>query len=149
MYVILILYTQMLQCWLELKNFIPCLQDHLLAHLLGLSYDGNEYNFSDEDWDCINIMDNQIYFHQTLSVNYMTYNLQHEQDTINPLSRLDIIVLSQEDKRTHSYWYAWVVHIFHVFVQVRENMYSPFSHPIQMNVLFIRWFGRDINYLSG
>ena len=59
------------------------------------------------------------------------------------------MMLSHEDERTHPYWYARVVHIFHVFVQVCENMYTPFSEPTRMNVLFVRWFGCNMNYLSG
>lgn len=59
------------------------------------------------------------------------------------------MVLSHEDERSHPYWYARVVHIFHVLVQARENVYSRFSPPVRMDVLFVRWFGRDPNYPSG
>ena len=114
-----------------------------------MAYDGDEHDFSDEDRLCLNIKDNRIYFHSKLSVNYTTYDLRREQDTINPLTRSDILVLSHEDEKTHPYWYARVVHVFHVFVQVRENEHSPFLEPTRMNVLFVRWFGRDMDYPSG
>ena len=104
---------------------------------------------SDEDQLCINIKDNRIYFHSTLSVNYTTYDLRREQDTINPLTCADIMVLLHEDEQSHPYWYARVIHIFHVFVQACEDTRSRFSQPIRMNVLFVRWFGHDMNYLSG
>ena len=81
--------------------------------------------------------------------NYTTYDLLRDQDSINPLRHLDIMVLSHEDEKTHLYWYARIIYIFHVFVQVRENIYSPFSQPTQMNMLFVWWFGRDVNYPSG
>ena len=60
------------------------------------------------------------------------------------------MVLSHEDERVHPYWYyARVVEIFHVMVQSCKNAYSLFSAPSRMNVLFVRWFRRDINYPSG
>ncbi|KIJ07145.1 hypothetical protein PAXINDRAFT_90874, partial [Paxillus involutus ATCC 200175] len=31
------------------QNFIPRLKDHLLARLRGLAYNGDEYDFSDDD----------------------------------------------------------------------------------------------------
>ncbi|KAG6380707.1 hypothetical protein JVT61DRAFT_5085 [Boletus reticuloceps] len=131
------------------RDFLPRLKDHLLARARGLTYDGDEHDFSDNDRYCINIKDNQIYHHALLRVNYTTYDLRREQDTINPLTRPDIMVLSHEDERSHPYWYARVIHIFHVMVQHRENTGSPFSAPMRMNVLFVRWFGRDVNYPSG
>ena len=120
-----------------------------MACILGLSYKGDKHDFSNEDLLCVNIKDNCTYFHNTLGINYMTYDLQRDQDSINPLRHSDIMMLSHEDERTHPYWYARVVHIFHVFVQVRENMYTPFSEPTWMNVLFVWWFGHDMNYSSG
>lgn len=34
-------------------------------------------------------------------------------------------------------------------IQHRENLLSPFSAPVRMDVLFVRWFRRDVNYPSG
>ena len=78
-----------------------------------------------------------------------TYNLWHEQDTINPLTHADIMVLSHKDEQSHLYWYAHIIYIFHVFVQAHEDTWSCFSQPIQINILFVHWFGHDVNYLSG
>lgn len=121
----------------------------MLARTRGLAYDGDEHNFSDSDRYCINIKDNNIFHHSLLRVNYTTYDLRREQDTINPLTRADIMVLSHEDERVHPYWYARVVYIFHVMVQHRKNLSSTFSSATRMNVLFVRWFRRDVNYPSG
>ncbi|KIJ57919.1 hypothetical protein HYDPIDRAFT_141904 [Hydnomerulius pinastri MD-312] len=132
-----------------IENFIPRLKDHLLARLRGLAYNGDEYDFSDEDRDCILLRDNKIFEHSLLRVNYTTYDLRREQDTINPLTRADIMLLSQEDERTHPYWYARVVRIFHVMVEHRHDRRSPYSQPTRMDVLFVRWFQRDSNLSSG
>ncbi|KAF8556416.1 hypothetical protein OG21DRAFT_1437003 [Imleria badia] len=132
-----------------LENFIPRLKDHALARIQGLAYNGDEYDFTDEDRDCIVFENNKIYNHPLLCVNYTTYDLWHEQDTVNPLSRADVMVLSQEGECMHPYWYVQVIKIFHVMVQRREDQYSCFKKPIRMDVLFIRWFQMDSNYLAG
>lgn len=133
----------------DLQDFFPQLKDHLLARARSVAYEGDEHEFSEDDRDCINIKDNFLYFHSLLRVNYTTYDLRREQDTINPLTRPDILVLSHEDEKTHPYWYARIVHIFHVMVQHRNNPSMVFSVPTRMNVLFVRWFRRDVNYPSG
>ncbi|KAG1838849.1 hypothetical protein DFJ58DRAFT_640426, partial [Suillus subalutaceus] len=57
-----------------------------------------------------------IFKHSILHVNYTTYNLQRKQDTINPCTHADIMVLAHEDECTHPYWYACVMKIFHMNV---------------------------------
>ncbi|KIK80589.1 hypothetical protein PAXRUDRAFT_158265 [Paxillus rubicundulus Ve08.2h10] len=52
-----------------------------------------------------------MFFHSMLQANYTTYNLQREQDTINPLTQANIIVLSHEDECSHPYWYAHVIQL--------------------------------------
>ena len=89
------------------------------------------------------------YHHKTLQVNYTTYDLWREQDTINPVTRADIMVLSHKDERSHPYWYACVIHIFHVMTQYHNELSGPFSAPKQMDVLFVCWFRLDINYPCG
>ena len=59
------------------------------------------------------------------------------------------MVLSHDDERSHPYWYARVIHVFHVMVQHREDTTSQFSSPTRMNILFVRWFRQDVNYPAG
>lgn len=114
-----------------------------------LPYDGDEHDFSDTDRDNVLITENKIYEHKTLRVNYTTYDLRREQDTINPGTHPDVMVLSHEDDRAHPYWYARVICIFHVDVEYRERPDGPYSRPRRMDFLFIRWFRRDGNFASG
>ncbi|KAG2337490.1 hypothetical protein BDR05DRAFT_952566 [Suillus weaverae] len=58
-----------------IENFIPQLKDHLLAHLHGLAYDGDEHSFSDADCNSVLITDNKLFEHGILCVDYMTYDL--------------------------------------------------------------------------
>ncbi|KAN0088931.1 hypothetical protein V8E55_005988 [Tylopilus felleus] len=87
-------------------DFLPRLKDHLLARARDLAYNGDEHGFSDSDRYCVNIKDDRLYHHTLLRVNYTTYDLRREQDTINPLTKSDIMVLSHEDEQTHPYWFV-------------------------------------------
>jgi len=73
------------------------------------------------------------------------YDLRREQDTINPHTCADVMVLSHEEEKTHPYWYAHVIGIFHINVEYRQDDAGSYSHPTQMDFLFIRWFQRDIS----
>jgi hypothetical protein len=124
------------------------LKDHLLARLRNLPYDGDEHEFSNNDRDCVLIKDNNLYEHATLRVNYTTYDVRREQDTITPRTHRDIMVLAHEDERTHPYWYAHVIRIFHVNVEYHDPVSHFCSPPTCMNFLFVRWFQHD-NSLAG
>ncbi|KIJ11397.1 hypothetical protein PAXINDRAFT_84552, partial [Paxillus involutus ATCC 200175] len=121
-------------------DFIPRLKNHLLAQLHGLVYDGDKYDFSDEDCKCVVITNNKMYHHSMFHVNYTTYDLWHEQDTVNPLTPTDVMVLSHKDEQTHPYWYVRVIQVFHVMVKYWKDTYLPFCEPTCMNVFFVRWF---------
>ncbi|KIK32717.1 hypothetical protein CY34DRAFT_100899, partial [Suillus luteus UH-Slu-Lm8-n1] len=107
-----------------------------------------EFEFTDEDRCQISIANNKIYEHNTLQINYTTYDLRREQDSLNPRTRADIMVLSHEtDEERHPYWYARIIRIFHV--EVWNFADASMTKPQQMNFLFVRWFGRDPTYKSG
>ncbi|KAG2125107.1 hypothetical protein DEU56DRAFT_825868 [Suillus clintonianus] len=55
------------------------------------------------------------------------------------------MVLSHEDERTHPYWYARVVQIFHVNVEHRGHGTLPCTPPTRIDCLFVRWFRRDVS----
>ena len=123
-----------------MQDFLPRLKDHLLAWVRGLAYNGDEYDFSNEDRHCVLILDNKFFEHVYLRINYTTYDLRREQDSISSRSHPDIMLLSQEDEHSHPYWYAHVCLIFHVMVQYCNDAASPYSKPNQMDVLFVHWF---------
>lgn len=100
------------------ENFLPRLKDHLLGRILGRKLEDEFHEFSDEDRDGLVIVNNLMYEHSVLRVNYTTYDLRREQDSINPRTRPDIMMLSHEtDELRHPYWYARVIRIFHVNVR--------------------------------
>ncbi|THH07280.1 hypothetical protein EW146_g9368 [Bondarzewia mesenterica] len=134
-----------------LKNFRARLQNYLLARLLGKQFDGDEHMFSDEDRNCISFIHNRIYRHKVLRINYTSYDMRRCQDSINPRTHADIMVLSHEDNddsEPHPYWYARVVGIFHA--EVRHT--GPLSKSTEtqcMDFLFVRWFGQDLSHRAG
>jgi hypothetical protein len=79
----------------------------------------------------------------------MTYDLRREKDCINPQTCADLMVLSHEnDDECHSYWYAHLIHIFHVDVWYYGEENAPVTSKC-MDVLFVRWFGQDMNFNGG
>ena len=94
-----------------------------------------------------------IYQHRVLRVNYTTYDMRRDQDSLNPQSHPDIMLLSHEDKNDdnwHPYWYARVIRIFHA--NVRHT--GPDSNSMQthrMDFLWVHWFAQneDNGYHAG
>ena len=121
------------------------LKDHLLEQIHGIEFSGEVTSFTDAKRESLIIVQNAIYEHKIVSVNYPTYDLQQEQDTINPRTCADILLLSHEtdlELDCHPYWYVWVVKIFHVYICYygRDSQ----SHNLKcIDVLFVRWFGQD------
>ena len=71
------------------QNFYEKLEDYCLHEVAGVEMD----QFTDEDRRCVDIVQNVIYSHKVLRINYITYNMWHDQDSINPQTRSDIMVL--------------------------------------------------------
>ncbi|KAG2033983.1 hypothetical protein BDR03DRAFT_935455 [Suillus americanus] len=115
------------------KNFIPQLKDHLLARLQGIEYLGDEHDFTNEDWDLVIFANNQIHKHGVLQANYTTYDLRREQDTINPRTHADIMV----------------IRILHLDVWYYGDKNTSTLKPLRMDVLFVRWFARDVTFKGG
>lgn len=52
-----------------------------------------------------------------LHINFTSYNVRCNQDTINPHTNSNIMMLASDPDDEHPYLYAWVIGIFHVKVQ--------------------------------
>ena len=98
----------------------------------------------------LEIMYNHIYRHKTMWVNYTTYDMWCEQDTINPCMWPDIMVLSHEDEGEsyHPYWYACMLSVFYVNIQ-RTGPQSTTPQIEKVYFLWVRWFGRDLMQSAG
>ena len=137
-----------------LKNFIPRLKNHLLSRLLAREYSGDETEFTSEERNSVTFINNRIYSHKVLRVNYTTYDMRREQDSLNPRTHADIMVVSQEPTTRedgtpeHPYWYARIIGIFHTQV-LHTGPKSRTSEPQRMEFLWVRWFGLDQKQPSG
>ena len=117
----------------------------MLSRLRGLPYDGNESEYTLDKRAKVIFNKDRIYLHNTLRVNYTTYDVQRKQDLIRPQSH--IMVLSREDSEDrHPYWYARVLGIFHAEVSF---LGTPQVKQQVMRFLWIRWMGLQTGYRFG
>ncbi|KAJ7119056.1 hypothetical protein C8R44DRAFT_878566 [Mycena epipterygia] len=103
-----------------LTNFLPDLKSHLLGRLLGIPYDGDESQYSIQDLADVNIIGEHLYTHKVLRINYTTYDVLRDQDTLNTRTHPDFMVLAHEDEEQsspHPYWYGRIISIFHAKVR--------------------------------
>ena len=125
-----------------MQNFLPNLKDHLLARIT----ENPEESFSDQDRRQLLIYNNRIFSHKTLRINFTTYDCRRDQDTINTRTHSDIMVLAnQAEDPGHPFWYARVIGIFHAIVS-RVGSGSAYK---QMDFLWVRWYGLDMDARSG
>ncbi|KAF9240183.1 hypothetical protein BU15DRAFT_74100 [Melanogaster broomeanus] len=123
------------------EHFIQKLKDHLLYRLLNLEYDGEDHIFTDAQRNNVRILDNLLFSPATMQVNYTTYDVRREQDTINPRTHGDVMVLSRETgPGYHPYWYARVLRVLHA--RVRHCGADARNLSVQhMEILWVRWYG--------
>lgn len=87
-----------------------------------------------------------------IRVNFTTYDLRREQDSLNPRTHADVMVLSHEDdeSNSHPYWYARIIGAFHALVYYRDPGGNPSSYdPVHVDFAWVRWFGRDLGHRAG
>ena len=131
------------------QDFVPKLKNHLLSWLLNLDQDSNEDDFTDQDRSTIQIEENQIYATKVLHVKYTTYDVQRDQDSMNPCTHCDIMVLSREDDaNAHPYWYACVLGVFHAWV-LHTGPWATNHAPQHLEFLWVHWFGTEPDYHAG
>ncbi|TCD66065.1 hypothetical protein EIP91_001873 [Steccherinum ochraceum] len=132
------------------KDFLPMLQDHLFSRLTGRPDDGS---FTNTDRHRVFIAGDKMYRHKVLRVNYTTYDVRRAQDSLNPRTHADIMVLAPEDEAEsdwHPYWFARIVGIYHVNVKLLNPDFTEPSGPsIRVDFLWVRWFKRDPTALGG
>lgn len=118
-------------------DFVRTLKEHLLARLHDLDYDGDERTFTAEQRNAIHLIDSDnIVEAKQLKVNYTTYDVHEDSDTIRT-RRGDTIMMMSKDAE-HPFWYARVIKAFHVKIRHFDNGQSSDK---TMEVLWVRWLG--------
>jgi hypothetical protein len=82
-------------------------------------------------------------------MNYTTYDIWCSQDSMNPYTHCDVMVLSSKtEDDAHIYWYACILGVFHA--QVLHTGATAKNCSIQaIEFLWVQWFGLEPNYRSG
>jgi hypothetical protein len=134
---------------ITLQNFIPRLKNHLLSRLLNHEFDSDEVEYTNEDQSTVQIIGDQIYSAKVLCINYTTYDIRRDQDSMNPRTHCDIMVLSTETGLSaHRYWYARILGVFHA--RVMHSGPEAKNYSVQhMEFLWVRWFGMEPSYRWG
>ena len=84
---------------------------------MGQEFTGDETGFTPAEQSSVTFVNNRLYRHKVLRINYTTYDLRRAQDSLNPRTHANVMVLAHEDDAeiSHPYWYAWIIGIFHAF----------------------------------
>ncbi|KAJ3568500.1 hypothetical protein NP233_g5674 [Leucocoprinus birnbaumii] len=136
-----------------LEDFLPKLKDHILNRLEGLAPDSRTY--TDGERNKLTFTSNRIYRHKYCRINYTTYDMQRAQDSINPRTHADIMVLAGDpesetseaasNRDDHPYLYARVLGIFHADVQWAKSPEDP-PQLTTIDFLWVRWFIRNTGH---
>lgn len=100
---------------------------------------------SREELNSLRFRANRLYLHKVMRVNYTSYDIRRQQDSVNPRTHPDVMMLNSPDA-DHPYLYARVLSIFHV------NAYcvnAPEEEPHLVQVLWIRWLDYDASAPGG
>lgn len=128
------------------QNFIPQLKAHLLGRMLE-----QDSPFSNEDLNSVRIVNDHIYSAKVLRINYTTYDMRRDQDSMNPRTHCDVMVHSSEaetDHGAHPFLYARVLGLFHE--KVLHTGKNVQNRSIQhMEFLWVRWFSIEPGFRSG
>ena len=134
----------------SLQNFIYKLRVHLLSRLLGKGLNGDDpCLFTDEERNSVRLINNTIFSVKQLSVNYTTYDVRRDCDTINTTTHPYVMLRSPEaGTNAHPYWYAQVLGIYHAGVSTTHP--TALKHSAQhVEFLWVRWLGIEPGHRSG
>lgn len=100
-------------------------------------------SFSNEERAKLIILQDKLYFHSTMAVNYTTYDGRRQSETLNPRTHADIMMLSQGD--VHPYEYSRILGIFRVKV-VHPSLGNKAQ---ELDILWVRFYEFDERYQAG
>lgn len=129
---------------MSIQDFIPKLKGHISSRLSHPNEYVEDEPSSAEERGKIHFVNDRIYAHRTIQVNYTTYDMRLGQDSINPRTHSDVMTLKRHDSDSHPFAYARILGIFHVRVKTDDH-----PVPVNMEILWVRWFSFDSRYRSG
>ncbi|KAE9391050.1 hypothetical protein BT96DRAFT_1062353 [Gymnopus androsaceus JB14] len=134
---------------LAMKDFYPKLKHQILYQLFSRLLGANApAEITAEMLGAVIIKGNRLYRHKVVRINYTTYDLQRDQDSINPRTHPDIITLSPEGS-SHPFTYGRVIGIFHVNVSFSGTADIRPIDDERVDCLWVRWYQYDESFASG
>lgn len=113
-----------------------------MGRLLKRKFDGDTHEeYTEEDRKTVLIHGERLYRAKTIRVNYTTYDVRRDGDTVSPRTNPDIMVKSPETgPEAQPFWYGRVIGIFHALVSTSHSQAEE-NPPQHLDFLWIRWFG--------
>ncbi|KII92297.1 hypothetical protein PLICRDRAFT_103573 [Plicaturopsis crispa FD-325 SS-3] len=117
-----------------------------MAQQKGIPHSGDTFMFPDNKRAQILFRNDRLYEHQTISINYTTYDVRRDRDLLRSHGpKCDIMLPaldSEVDSKVTPFWYARILGIFHVILAG--------TVPLQrVDFLFVRWLGHEPGHISG
>jgi hypothetical protein len=116
-----------------------------LTHFLLVTITGQDREFTASEQRSLLIKDNRLYEHQILRINFTSYDIRRDQDSINVGTNSDIMVLAQDKDNGHPYWYARIIKIYHAMI-CRTGCGNTWE---KRDFLWVRWYGLDTSRRFG
>ena len=127
-------------------------RSHILGRLLSRS---ERDGFSPDEIDRLHIKGDRLYRLKVLRINYTSYDLRRDSDSINSTSRPDVILLSGDsgdsgDSDSHPYTYARVIGVFHsdIAYATQGTPESDIKYE-RMDIIWARFFRLCPGYSFG
>jgi hypothetical protein len=133
---------------LTTQDFLPKLQEHLLARLTHSDWSGDGNEFTPEERSRVIILHDRFYRHKVLRINYTTYDVRRGQDSLNPRNHADVMMLPRDEDSEHPFEYARILGIFHLDF-IHHSPSATSNAPVSMEVLWVRWYCHDATYHAG
>lgn len=113
-------------------------------------FDGDTHGeFDRKDRAQLRIVRDTIYRARRFQVNYTTYDVRRDQDSLKSSKPCTVMVHSPDTSaHAHPFWYAQVLGIFHANVFHTDPTVRRLS-PQRMEFLWVRWLGDEPGYKSG
>ena len=94
-----------------------------------------------------------MYQHQIVRINYTTYDMRRDQDSVNARTHPDIMLFASagdSEAHDHPFLYARVIGVFHTKVRYTGPGATKTTCEEQtMEFLWVRWFELDSTYAHG
>jgi hypothetical protein len=137
------------------------LKEHLLCRLDSDKFRSNETSITANDRNRVNFVNNHIFKHKVMRVNYTTYDLRRAQDSLNSRTHADFMTLPSTpcdaypesiSNQSFPYRFGRIIGIFHAMVlyNVPGSRIQVFESQ-HMEFLYVRWFtlAADQHYRGG